>query len=88
MVRPGRWILDLKSHPNLKEKGRKRERNKDLKKKNNGSQEIEIRFGDEERRLMHLVPAPAVRLKKSWDMNSKTQRRLYKSRVWKPKGRT
>ena len=24
----------------------------------------EFRFGDEERRLMHLVPAPAVRLKK------------------------
>ena len=25
---------------------------------------LESRFGDEERRLMHLVPAPAVRLKK------------------------
>ena len=24
----------------------------------------DYRFGDEERRLMHLVPAPAVRLKK------------------------
>ena len=27
-------------------------------------EEKENRFGDEERRLMHLVPAPAVRLKK------------------------
>ena len=26
----------------------------------------DYRFGDEERRLMHLVPAPAVRLKKRW----------------------
>ena len=25
---------------------------------------MDDRFGDEERRLMHLVPAPAVRLKK------------------------
>jgi len=29
-----------------------------------GKEENDVRFGDEERRLMHLVPAPAVSLMK------------------------
>ena len=53
--RLGQPPCDLRScawllHPNIKNQGK-------------GMSEVN-RFGDEERRLMHLVPAPAVRLMK------------------------
>jgi len=49
-------------HPNIKNQGK-------------GMSEVN-RFGDEERRLMHLVPAPAVRLMKRQFADRQRENRL------------